>query len=605
MAASHSGRGIAAVLVAAWLSGMGGGAGAAEPGAWSQRVQVLYDASARTVARATLRVWDAEPHRNLEFVWEPEPGSGFDPAATGGVVEGRGKLVWRVRGSAAYDRSAVYSTYAGEIRDGRPHGHGRLERRDGEVFEGEWVAGLLHGRGMHLDAAGNRYEGAFEAGRPHGSGRQAMADGSVYEGGFRDGLRHGEGRMRLAGGTAYDSTWQAGVETGGNRPDIAADAVVGGLLRAQSEGGEASRVDLSVVVDQRITLQSDLHYTHAMPEDRIEIYPLNPGMVDAWIGQAAINAYSYSSVFDVIDWSNAPVYLQVRFETRDGSRVRVDGLELQVGGSQVYRKPFLSTIGHWGCVGFRPSFSFQNNGWGGVRDARLTFEFFNRDDPSQASGSFETEVGSFDQGIDVTLREALDMLDVDTQALENARFTCPSEAELPQCRQQALASLRLGEIGSLLTGRADVSVGVRGRLAYQWADDGGNLYEQDEAFEESLQLAVIETELMVAEGGDGWGTAPEAPRYQTVQLPTSRQDYTVDLPVRGNRNLAAYTARLKVAADETSIHWFHAAARFADGSVRRSKPVTLFYVRPREYYHQPPEPETGCYIDPAHTPHRE
>lgn len=596
---------VAAASLAAAFALHAASAAADEHGAWSRRVQVLYDASTRSVARATLSVWDEQPALDREFVWEPDPSIPFDPAAAGGVVEGRGKLVWRVRGSAAYDRGAVHSTYAGEMANGRPHGHGRLERRDGAVFEGEWVAGRLHGEGMHLDAAGNRYEGAFVDGRPHGRGRQAMADGSIYEGGFRDGLRHGEGRLRLPGGTVYETTWRAGVEMGGRPPEALADATVGGLLRAQAGGGDAGKVDLSVVVEQRMTQQSDLRYTHAVLDDHIEVYPTNPGMVDAWIGEATIDPHSYMQVFDVVDWDDAPVFLQVRFESRDGSRTRLDALELQVEDSQVYRKPFLSTVGHRGCVPYRPSFSFQNNGWGGVRDAKLTFEFYDREDPEKASSGFEMELGSFDDGIDVSLDDALSRVGVDTQALAGARFSCSSPEEMPQCRERALASVELGEVGGLLSQGPVLELGVRGTIAYRWADDRGNVYDQQERFEESVHIAIIEMEQMVAEGGDGWGTSPEAPRYQTVRLPNDRQNYVVDLPVRGNRNLAAYTARLKVFAEATTIHRFHAAARFADGSVRRSKPVSLFYVRPKTYYHEVADPVEECPIDPGMMPHRE
>lgn len=604
MIASSPRRGISAAVVALALcaalpANAGQAAGEQPPGAWAERVQIVYDAETRSVQRVRLRVWDGEPQRNLEFVWEPDPAVRFDPAATEGVVEGRGKLVWRVRGSASHDRRAVYSTYAGAMKDGRPHGHGRLERRGGEVFEGEWVAGVLHGAGMHLDALGNRYQGAFENGRPHGVGRQAMADGSIYEGGFRDGLRDGEGRMRLPGGTEYAARWQAGVETGAGRPDAGADATLGGLLRAQAGGGDAGKVELSVTVEPRMTQDAAMQYVHAVLDERVEIYPQNPGMVEAWIGEAVARASGYDNVFGGIDWENAPAFVEVRFRTGDGSRVRLDMLELQVEDSQVYRKPFLSIIEHQGCIGYRPTFSFQNHGWGPVQDGRLTFEFFNLDDPEQASREFALDAGSFDVGGDVSVEPALAEAGVDAAALAEARFTCPSLDELPQCRRQAMDAVDFGELGDLVSGGLDLSLGMRGRIAYNWADDRGNLYEADEPFEAAIQIGFIETEMMVAEYGDGLGDAPEALRYQEVRLPSDDSDYVIDMPVRGNRNLAAYAARLKMFAQETSIHRFRAAARFADGSERYSKPVVLFYMKPREEYHEIAEPD-GCYIDPGY-----
>lgn len=74
------------------------------------------------------------------------------------------------------------------------------------------------------------------------------------------------------------------------------------------------------------------------------------------------------------------------------------------------------------------------------------------------------------------------------------------------------------------------------------------------------------------------------------------------MPIRGNRNLSNYTARLKFYAETSSIHQFRVAAKFDDGSERYSKPVALFMVRPRDYAHQRPEPAGGCYLDPMFAP---
>ena len=575
----------------------------AAEGAWAQRVQVVYDARSGTVSRQLLRVWNPVPDLDLEFTWEPEPGSAFRPSADG-TVSGRGTLVWRIRGSSAHDRRSVHSTFTGDLADGRPHGSGRLELRSGERFEGNWVAGILDGEGMHLDASGNRYSGTFADSLPHGQGRQAMADGTIYEGGFRNGRRHGAGRLRLPGGTARMTEWQDGIEIGSGGPDRLADALVGGLVRAQAGGGDAGKVDLSIVVDQRMTQQSELQYQHAVLDDRIEIYPLSDDMVSAWIGQATISEWVYGGTFGGIDWEDAPSFLQVEFKTGDGSRVALERLELQVADSQVYRKPFLSVVGHRGCIGYRPAFSFQNNGWGPVRDAAMEVQFYNPDRPESGSRSLTLPVPDFDEGADVDIEPLLRQAGVDVATLAGSRFTCPSEAQLDQCRSDILSSLDLGELTGLFSGYASLEVGLRGRLRYRWQDDYGNVYDADEPLEAMVQLGVIETELMVAEGGDAWGGSPEALRYQVIELPESGQDYSIDLPVRGNRNLAAYVARLKVYAEHTSIHRFRVVASFKDGSTRQTLPVSYFHIRPRDVYYDPAEPAQECFLDPSYTPPR-
>lgn len=565
-------------------------------GSWSERVQVIHDAAAGTVVRVRLKAWNAEPVDPLEFVFEPEPGSGFDPSAGGGAITGRGKLVWRVRGSASYDRRTVHSTYAGDLVAGRPHGKGRMEKRSGEVLEGEWVGGLLHGKGTLTEADGTRTQATFVEGRAHGEGRQTRTDGSIYEGGFRDGRRDGAATVRLPGGTAYASQWRDGAEISGRRPDVLADAMVGGLLRAQSGGGDAGKAELSVSVDQRMTRQADMHYVHEVYDDYIEIRPEDAGMVDAWLGKAEIAPYSYGAAFGYVDWEEAPSYLEVAMKTTDDSRVRVEAFQLRFEDSQVYRKPFLSILEHRGCVGFRPTFSFANNGWGPARNGRLWFEFHDTSNPEKTSRRFEMAIDDFDDGLDVSLRSALDQTGVDTAALERGRFTCASEQDLPQCRQRVLDTLDFGEIEPMLSGGPVIGVGYRGEFTYSWSDDRGNDYETTEPVEAELQLAAIETEVMVAEHGAGWGDPPAALRYQEVRLPSDDQDYTVDMMLRGNRNVSDLTARLKVYAGENSIHRFRAVATFADGSTRQSKPVNYYHVRPRDPTFEPAQPD-NCYLD--------
>ena len=111
-------------------------------------------------------------------------------------------------------------------------------------------------------------------------------------------------------------------------------------------------------------------------------------------------------------------------------------------------------------------------------------------------------------------------------------------------------------------------------------------------------LAVIEVPDELAECGDGFGGSPEALRYQDVKLPINQRDYSVDLPMRGNKNLASYTARLKMSSEMSSIHQFQAVAKFADGSERRSKTVSLFYYRPKPSDFVSAAKPAACYLKP-------
>lgn len=578
--------------------------GKTETGAWAERVQIVYLDHSKSVMRKTVRVWDPYPARNLDFVWEPAPGSGTGLAADG-TINGKGKLVWRVRGSASYDPRTIYSVYDGELRNGRPDGVGRLEIRSGESFAGRWSNGRLDGEGVHVDADGNRYEGMFAAGLPEGRGRYRARTGEIFDGSFVGGLRQGKGTTRLAGGTVYESVWDKGKEVGAKPPEALADATVGGLLKAQG-GGDAGKVEIGVVVDERMTQQSDMQYQHLVRDEDIAIYPVDQGINDVWNGEAPIDGYTGS--FTSIDWENAPAFVEVDLGTADGSRVKFKELELQVQTSEAYRKPMLSLDPHVGCVGFRPSFSFKNNGWGDVQNASISIQFTGEAPEDDGSGNaqqeqpasrvFTKQLGNFGNGADVYVDDLLQQAGVDTQKLTDERFSCQSMDSINVCRSQVFNSVGFGEIADYVWGTNRLATTAKGTLSYSWSDDAGNTYQANEPFSVDISLAYIEVPDALAECGDGFGGSPEALRYQDIDLPVNQQNYVIDLPMRGNKNLSSYVARLKMHSQMSSFHQFQAVAKFADGSERRSKTVTLFYYRPKPSNFQSQAMPAACYLPP-------
>ncbi|HTV67569.1 MAG TPA: hypothetical protein VMF90_03435 [Rhizobiaceae bacterium] len=565
-----------------------------DKGAWAERVQVIYVAETRSVVRKTVRVWDAHPEKNLDFVWEPAVGHGAG-VAEDGTISGKGKLVWRVRGSASYDPRTIYSEYEGDLVNGRPHGKGRLEIRSGETYDGDWAAGVLDGRGVSVDAEGNRYEGDFANGLPNGKGRYLARTGEIFDGNFVTGKRDGKGTTRLAGGTVYESEWRRGVEIGGNRPDVLADAQVGGLLKVQS-GGDAGKVEISTIVDDRMNQQAAMQYQHLVRDEDIAIYPLADEMNNAWNGTAPIDYSTFA--FDGIDWADAPAFVEVEVKTTDGTRVELKTLELQVKNSEAYRKPMLTLERHFGCVGFRPSFSLKNHGWGQVKGAKVNFTFGPQEEGGAQSRPFSANVGDFDQGADVWIKDALDQAGVSTAKLETERFKCDSVDALNVCRSQVFNTVGFGEIADFIWGEENLNTTMRGTVDYSWADDNGNSYQASEPFQVDVALAVIELPEVLAECGDGFGGSPEALRYQRVDLPLGQRDYVVDMPVRGNNKISQYEARLKMYAEMSSFHQFEPVAKFADGSERRGKPVSLFYYLPHPSEFLSTAKPAACYLPP-------
>ena len=573
--------------------------GGASPGSWAERVQILYQSQTRSVLRKTVRVWDFHPEMGLDFVWEPAAGQSPDrTVAADGTINGKGRLVWRVRGSASYDPKTIYSSYFGEIRNGRPDGQGRLELRSGEVLDGHWVAGQLDGHGIHVDADGNRYEGEFRAGAPNGDGRLETKTGEIFVGSFVDGLKNGKGRTRLAGGTVYWSQWAMGKEIGGVRPDVLADARVGGLLKAQTGSGAADKVEIGIAVDQRMTQQADMQYQHLVRDEDIAIYPVSDEYNDAWNGTGQLGS---GNVYDGMDWETAPAFAEVDLKTTDQSRVKLDSLEMKVASSEAYRKPMLSISEHYGCVGFRPDFSVINNGWGDAKDMKMSIQFTRTDEEDNPTGEpsrmFTKDIGSFGDGVDVSVKNVLAEAGVDTTTLETERFTCPSRDSLDVCRAQVANKVKFGDIADYISGSVEkMSVTGIGKFDYSWADDQGAVTQQSEAFRVVVSLVSIEVPESLAECGDGGGASPEALRYQSIEFPIGKTDYSIPMPLRGNKNLSAYTARLKMWSSMSSIHSFSIAAHFADGSTRESKPATFFYFRPKQSLFETKTKPAVCYL---------
>ncbi|MBZ9677362.1 MORN repeat-containing protein [Mesorhizobium sp. ES1-1] len=600
MARARAVLGIAAILGGLILSpAFADKAGAPAGGTWAQRVQILYQSDTRSVLRRSVRVWDFHPERNLDFIWEPAAGQSPDRTiAEDGTINGRGRLVWRVRGSASYDPKTVYSSYFGEIRDGRADGQGRLEMRSGEIWEGHWRAGVLDGAGIHVDADGNRYEGQFAAGLANGQGRLTMATGEIFVGPFVDGQRNGKGRTRLAGGTVYESQWVMGREVDGSRPDILADAKVGGLIKAQTGGGAADKVEIGVAVDQRMTQQADMQYQHVVRDEDIAIYPQADEYNDSWNGTGEITT---GNVYGGLDWDDTPAFAEVDLKTTDRSKVKLDRLEMKVAASDAYRKPMLSISEHFGCVGFRPDFSIINNGWGDAKDMKMSIQFTNVDEEGNPTGDpsrmFTKDIGSIGDGADVSIKSVLTEAGVDTASLETGRFPCPSVDSLNVCRSQLTNKIKFGQVADYLGSMQQaLTLNAIGKFDYSWADDEGHVYQQSEPFRTQITMAVFETPESMAECGDGGGGTPEAMRYQNIEFPIGKHDYTIAMPMRGNKNVSSYTARLKMWSSMSSIHRFSIAAHFADGSVRESKPVTFFYFRPKQSLFETKTEPAACYL---------
>lgn len=570
----------------------------------------LLDAGPRA-ERRSVGVYDPHPELGLDFSWAPDaPG---EPADADGLAAGTGTLTWRVGGSADYDRAAVHSSYTGEMARGRPNGRGTLTDRDGATMEGWWRDGQLDGEGVCVDADGNRYEGPFRAGLPEEKGRLYLANGNIYDGAFKAGKRDGDGTMRLAGGGAYGGRWMADRFTGtvpGNLPD----ALAGGVTEAASKGGDASRVEFGVDIDRRVTEQDyDFRFTSEPAENGVVIRPSVPTIWERWNGRHTLHIEPNWIDFSEWDYLNSHVWLVGEIASSDGKAFTIKDIVVDVRSSGVFRRPLLALDNPFGCVGYRPDLAFLNSGEGKAYGARFTFAFTSQDGRSK-SRTFSADLGTIGRGKEIDLGQYLETMGVDTGWLAKTRYVCGGDKA---CESDPAQRMRLGELTPFAfraDNRLNIDLGpagmptadhvitrVAGKIDYEWKGDGGSTFKASEPVETYLPLGVTGNVEQIAECG-GFGGSPEAPMYEKVTLRDRGKDYSITIPVRGKKSLTSYKVFIDLSAPRHSVHDIVVRARFADGSVRSSRPLFL------KYFRVPEKPEDlggfastgrgdkGCYI---------
>ena len=165
--------------------------------------------------------------RRVHFEGDPSPTSTAPPYEgernAAGQMEGRGKHTyasgnvyegeWKAglkKGWGKYT-FANGDVYSGQFKAGKREGCGKHAYANGDVFEGQWKAGLKEGWGTYTYSNGDVYQGQFKAGKREGCGKHTFANGDVYEGQWRAGLKEGRGTVVRADGRACEGEWKAGL----------------------------------------------------------------------------------------------------------------------------------------------------------------------------------------------------------------------------------------------------------------------------------------------------------------------------------------------------------------------------------------------------------
>jgi hypothetical protein len=169
------------------------------------------------------------PQAGPEAVAVSEPAGDPNSCARPGPRQGQG-----VKIDEGCNRTEGYFV------EGRLHGKGRIEWKNGERVEGRFYNGVQEGPGLRVYADGRRVESFFYDGLPIGQGRLTMRDGTVYEGLLWGPVINGFAVRRSPDGQVVAGQWRAFSDL--MRP-------FGTMLRVRADG-QREKVDASVVDPQ-------------------------------------------------------------------------------------------------------------------------------------------------------------------------------------------------------------------------------------------------------------------------------------------------------------------------------------------------------------------
>ena len=133
-------------------------------------------------------------------------------------------FAWALIGNAAVHETLTLvngSSYEGEHRNGKPHGHGEQTWSDGRRYEGEFSNGIPDGFGTMAWPSGDRLESQWRNGRSGGVGTMSLRDGTSFRGGFRLGRQHGKWIATAPDGRQVVSNWFLGKRLSTVRVDSA------------------------------------------------------------------------------------------------------------------------------------------------------------------------------------------------------------------------------------------------------------------------------------------------------------------------------------------------------------------------------------------------
>mmetsp|Transcript_40079 Transcript_40079/g.45609 ORF Transcript_40079/g.45609 Transcript_40079/m.45609 type:complete len:895 (+) Transcript_40079:32-2716(+) len=157
---------------------------------------------------------------------------------------GFGEYTWK-------DGRQYHGDYEKDVRQG----HGQFHYPNGDMFEGRFVKGVRHGPGRFDFSDGSSYEGNFVKGEFHGQEcKYIHKDGRVYLGDFGNGERNGYGKELYPDGSLrYEGEWLSDAPM---HPDKIQPAPPGFILKETVSNNSKTNEDYpidSVIVTKKKT----------------------------------------------------------------------------------------------------------------------------------------------------------------------------------------------------------------------------------------------------------------------------------------------------------------------------------------------------------------
>lgn len=559
-------------------------AGTASEGGWLEDVISVENDKGKEIKK-TIRVWNPKPGVYKDFNWDPADHKDLRTDRQGSI-EGTGKLTW-VNASD----EPIGPIYWGDMKGGRPEGHGRMEDVDGSEYVGDWRQGEPNGRGVSTSADGDLYEGQFVDGKPNGVGRYASADGRVIDG----------------AGTPISPDALRGDP--GVHVRVFVDKETNRKFAAQDEVFPSYFYDTDTVSgDLRLTLNS-------------------PEIIAEWKdGGSAISGAGAPEHIEG-DGQFAPANLRVKILNAGAGELKGSQLYLEVNSSIVDARPYVAIVGNdviEGCgelnLSYDPTIKFVNYGSGPALSPKLRFSIgYGENRSSEDQGS----MGDIIDDRTFSIEGALERLGVKTAALKKSEFKCPSGHTVKCLRGKSKYLGKAQQFVGSLYNDALITTHVEGSVSYKCKDEKGVDQAVDLPFVTDVPLFTLDANMTAGECGGG--EPADRAKKPTLALKSSAVNYTVPVPdnfirapgsdwglaydevptsdeapsssVRApDSDQAPSVSRddfaISVSAPMSSSHTFRFVAKTADGKVYKSRNIFLDYFAPRQRARKPGEEGT-------------